>query len=48
MFGTTLGDIDRLSFVTYDGIDLGYTNGTADGKLYVLLIVDSLGYLDEP
>ena len=48
MFGTTFGEMDRLSMGTYDGTDLVSTHGTADVKFYVLLLGDSLGSIDEP
>ena len=48
MFGTTLGSMDRFLTGTYDGTDMGSTDGTADVKFYVLLLVDSFGSLYEP
>ena len=46
MLGTTLEAMDRLSMGTYDGTELGSTDGTADGKFEVLLLGTSLVSLD--
>ena len=46
MLGTILGAVDRFSLVTYYGIELGSTDGTADGKFDILLLCDLLGSLD--
>ena len=43
VLGTTLVDMDRFSQGTYDGIDLGSTDGTANRKFEVLLLGASLG-----
>ena len=46
MLGTTLEAMDRLSMGTYDGTELGSTDGTADGKFEFLLLSAPLGFLD--
>ena len=46
MIGTTLGAMDRFSLCTYDGTEIGSTDGNVDGKFEFLLLSASLGYLD--
>ena len=46
VLGTTLLDIDILSLGTDYCTELGFTVGTSDVKFEVLLLGDSLGYLD--
>ena len=48
MLGTTLGAMDRLSLGTYDGTELGSTDGASDRKFGFLLLGDSLGSLYGP
>ena len=46
MLGTTLADMDIFSMGTYDGTELGSTDGNADGKFEVFLLGTSLVSLD--